>query len=118
SPTAASAGCSMSGKPARTKRGRRGNRPVGDRPVSDRTQVEAVGTESAAPDARRTCRASRVDYWAWPILWEVAAASTQNRRLGTIADLKPSVRNSHCYFQTVRQRLLTLIDGRTKKSTQ
>src|SRR4051812_40233656 len=42
--------------------------------------------------------------------------ATHNRLFDTIADLKESVRNSQRYFQTVRQRLLTLINGRPKKS--
>jgi transposase len=44
--------------------------------------------------------------------------ATHNRLFDTIADLKESVRNSLRYFQTVRQRLLTLINGRSKKSAQ
>jgi transposase len=42
--------------------------------------------------------------------------ATHNRLFDTVAGLKESVRNSLRYFQTVRQRLLTLINGRTKKS--
>jgi transposase len=42
--------------------------------------------------------------------------ATHNRLFDEIADLKESVRNSLRYFQTVRQRLLTLINGRQKKS--
>ena len=41
--------------------------------------------------------------------------ATHNRLFDTIKDLKGSVRNSLRYFQTVRQRLLTLINGRPKK---
>ncbi len=41
--------------------------------------------------------------------------ATHNRLFDTIADLKSSVRNSLRYFQTVRHRLLTLINGRPKK---
>jgi transposase len=44
--------------------------------------------------------------------------ATHNRLFDTIADLKESVRNSLRYFQTVRSRLLTLINGRTKKSAR
>ena len=44
--------------------------------------------------------------------------ATHNRLFDTIKDLKASVRNSLRYFQTVRQRLLTLINGRPKKSTK
>ena len=42
--------------------------------------------------------------------------ATHNRLFDEIADLKASVRNSLRYFQTVRTRLLTLINGRPKKS--
>ena len=42
--------------------------------------------------------------------------ATHNRLFDEIADLKESVRNSLRYFQTVRHRLLTLINGRQKKS--
>jgi len=42
--------------------------------------------------------------------------ATHNRLFDEIADLKESVRNSLRYFQTVRSRLLTMINGRPKKS--
>jgi transposase len=42
--------------------------------------------------------------------------ATHNRLFDTIADLKGSVRASLCYFQTMRKRVLTLINGRGKKS--
>jgi transposase len=42
--------------------------------------------------------------------------ATHNRLFDEIADLKSSVRNSLRYFQTVRHRLLSLINGRPKKS--
>lgn len=44
--------------------------------------------------------------------------ATHNRLFDTIKDLKASVRNSLRYFQTVRTRLLTLINGRPKKSAK
>jgi hypothetical protein len=44
--------------------------------------------------------------------------ATHNRLFDAIADLKESVRNSLRYFQTVRGRLLTLINGRPKKPKQ
>jgi transposase len=44
--------------------------------------------------------------------------ATHNRLFDTIAGLKSSVRNSLRYFQTVRSRLLTMINGRHKKSKQ
>lgn len=42
--------------------------------------------------------------------------ATHNRLFDTIADLKSSVRNSLRYFQSVRSKLLTVINGRQKKS--
>jgi transposase len=42
--------------------------------------------------------------------------ATHNRLFDTIADLKESVRASLCYFQTIRVKVLTLINGRAKKS--
>jgi hypothetical protein len=44
--------------------------------------------------------------------------ATHNRLFDTIADLKESVRNSLRYFQTVRGKLLTLINGRPKKAAK
>jgi hypothetical protein len=44
--------------------------------------------------------------------------ATHNRLFDVIAELKESVRNSLRYFQTVRGRLLTLINGRPKNSKQ
>jgi hypothetical protein len=42
--------------------------------------------------------------------------ATHNRLFDTIKDLKASVRNSLRYFQTVRAKLLSLVNGRPKKS--
>jgi len=42
--------------------------------------------------------------------------ATHNRLFDTIKDLKASVRNSLRYFQTVRTKLLSLVNGRPKKS--
>ena len=48
--------------------------------------------------------------------WKVLRRrATHNRLFEVIADLKKSVRASLSYFQTVRSRLLTLINGRKKK---
>jgi len=41
--------------------------------------------------------------------------ATHNRLFETLADLKASVRNSLRYFQTVRSRVLQLINGRPQK---
>ncbi|MFO0930985.1 MAG: transposase [Gemmataceae bacterium] len=51
--------------------------------------------------------------------WKVLRRrATHNRLFDAIADLKKSVRASLSYFQTVRQRVLTLINGRRKKATK
>ena len=51
--------------------------------------------------------------------WKVLRRrATHNRLFDTIADLKRSVRASLSYFQTVRQRVLTLIKGRRKKAAK
>jgi hypothetical protein len=51
--------------------------------------------------------------------WKVLRRrATHNRLFDTIADLKKSIRTSLSYFQTVRQRVLTLIKGRRKKSAR
>ena len=48
--------------------------------------------------------------------WKVLRRrATHNRLFEVIADLKKSARASLSYFQTVRSRLLTLINGRKKK---
>lgn len=44
--------------------------------------------------------------------------ATHNRLFDAISDLKSSVRNSLRYFQTVKARLLTMINGRPKKPKQ
>jgi len=49
--------------------------------------------------------------------WKVLRRrATHNRLFDTIADLKRSIRANLSYFQTVRQRVLTLIKGRPRKS--
>ena len=51
--------------------------------------------------------------------WKVLRRrATHNRLFDAIADLKKSVRASLSYFQTVRQRIMTLINGRRKKSAR
>jgi transposase len=42
--------------------------------------------------------------------------ATHNRLFDTIADLKASLRASLCYFQTVRAKLLSLLNGRPRKA--
>jgi hypothetical protein len=51
--------------------------------------------------------------------WKVLRRrATHNRLFDTIADLKRSIRANLSYFQTVRQRVLTLIKGRRRKSAK
>jgi hypothetical protein len=51
--------------------------------------------------------------------WKVLRRrATHNRLFDTIADLKSSIRANLSYFQTVRQRVLTLIKGRPRKSAK
>ena len=52
-------------------------------------------------------------------LWKkLRRRATHNRLFDAIADLKESVRNGLRYFQAARTRVLTLINGRPKKSKQ
>jgi hypothetical protein len=44
--------------------------------------------------------------------------ATHNRLFDTLADLRRSIRSSLSYYQTVRQRVRTLIDGKPGKRTQ
>lgn len=44
--------------------------------------------------------------------------ATHNRLFDTLADLKTSIRNSLCYFQTKRDRIKTLLHRRPRKQTQ
>jgi len=51
--------------------------------------------------------------------WKVLRRrATHNRLFDAIAELKKSIRANLSYFQTVRKRVLTLIQGRRKKSTK
>lgn len=43
--------------------------------------------------------------------------ATHNRLFDTLADLKTSLRASLCYFQTVRHKVKSLIEGRPKRKT-
>ena len=42
--------------------------------------------------------------------------ATHNRLFDSLTDLKGSLRNSLCYFQTMRGRVKTLLNGRMKRS--
>ena len=51
--------------------------------------------------------------------WKVLRRrATHNRLFDTLADLKTSIRNSLRYFQTVRDRVKTLMSRRAKKQSQ
>jgi transposase len=51
--------------------------------------------------------------------WKVLRRrATHNRLFDAIADLKRSIRANLSYFQTVRRRVLTLIQGRRRKSAK
>lgn len=41
--------------------------------------------------------------------------ATHNRLFDTLADLKQSIRSSLCYFQTMRHKVKTLLEGRPKR---
>ena len=43
--------------------------------------------------------------------------ATHNRLFDTLADLRRSIRNSLSYYQTMRQRVRTLLNGRPRKQT-
>ncbi|QJW93741.1 transposase [Frigoriglobus tundricola] len=43
--------------------------------------------------------------------------ATHNRLFDTLADLKASIRASLCYFQAVRHKVKSLIEGRPKRKT-
>jgi transposase len=43
--------------------------------------------------------------------------ATHNRLFDTLADLKVSIRASLCYFQTVRHKVKSIIEGRPKRKT-
>jgi transposase len=51
-------------------------------------------------------------------LWKVLRRrATHNRLFDTLADLRKSIRSSLSYFQTVRERVRTLLNGRPGKRT-
>jgi DDE superfamily endonuclease len=51
-------------------------------------------------------------------LWKVLRRrATHNRLFDTLADLRRSLRSSLSYFQTMRERVRTLLNGRSKKKT-
>ena len=41
--------------------------------------------------------------------------ATHNRLFDTLADLKQSIRASLCYFQTMRQKVRSIIEGRPRQ---
>ncbi len=51
--------------------------------------------------------------------WKVLRRrATHNRLFDALADLKTSIRASLCYFQTMRERVKTLLQRRPRKQTQ
>lgn len=52
-------------------------------------------------------------------LWKaLRRRATHNRLFDTLADLKKSLRASLCYFQTMRQRVKTLLQSKRKKANR
>ena len=50
--------------------------------------------------------------------WKVLRRrATHNRLFDTLADLRRSIRSSLCYFQTVRERIRTLLNRQPRKRT-
>jgi len=43
--------------------------------------------------------------------------ATHNRLFDSLADLKKSIRASLCYFQTMRTKVKSILEGRPKKKT-
>jgi DDE superfamily endonuclease len=79
-----------------------------DEALADNPQLEFKRLPSYSPQLNPIER-------FWKVLRRRA---THNRLFDAIADLKKSVRASLGYFQTVRKRVLTLINGRRKKSAK
>jgi len=49
-------------------------------------------------------------------LWKkLRRRATHNRRFDTVADLKASLRASLCYFQTMRHKVRSILEGRPKR---
>jgi hypothetical protein len=76
--------------------------------------VEAAGAENPDMGFQGVPRSG--PQWS-PIerLWKKRRGATHNRRFDTVADRKSSVRASRSYFQTVRQTVRSIIDGRPKR---
>src|SRR5262249_12158351 len=50
--------------------------------------------------------------------WErLRGRATHNRLFDTLADLKASLRSSLCYFQTIRHKVKSIIQGRPKRKS-
>jgi hypothetical protein len=82
--------------------------PVIDQALAENPHLEFYRMPSYSPQLNVIER-----FWK-----KLRRRATHNRLFDTIADLKSSVRNSLRYFQTVRSTLLTLINGRPKKSVK
>jgi hypothetical protein len=79
--------------------------PVIDQALAENPHLEFKRLPSYGPQLNPVER-----FWK-----KLRRRATHNRLFDAIADLESSVRNSLRYFQTVRSRLLTLINGRPKK---
>ncbi len=82
--------------------------PLIDEALAENPQLELYRLPSYSPSLNVIER-----FWK-----RLRRRATHNRLFDEIAELKSSVRNSLRYFQTVRGRLLALINGRPKKSKQ
>lgn len=79
--------------------------PVVDEAMAENPHLEFYRMPSYSPQLNVIER-----FWK-----KLRRRATHNRLFDAVADLKSSVRNSLRYFQTVKGRLLTLINGRPKK---
>ena len=77
-----------------------------DEAMADNPQLEFYRLPSYSPNLNVIER-----FWK-----KLRRRATHNRLFDTIADLKASVRASLDYFQTLRGKVLTLINGRPRKS--
>jgi transposase len=79
--------------------------PIIDEALAENPHLEFYRMPSYSPQLNPIER-----FWK-----QLRRRATHNRLFDAIADLKASVRNSLRYFQTVKSRLRTLINGRPKE---
>ena len=82
--------------------------PLIDEAMRDNPHLEFYRMPSYSPQLNVIERFWKVLRWR----------ATHNRLFDAIADMKASVRNSLRYFQTVRSRMLSLINGRSRKTSE